>query len=138
MQARLFSYVTKMNLDFEKMNGMIPAIVQDASSGRVLMLGFMNEEAFAQTVATQRVTFYSRSRNKLWCKGETSGHTLDVLEIRKDCDDDTLLIRVHANGPGVCHEGYESCFYQTLDDDANWAIADPKTYDKDLVYGDKK
>src|ERR671930_1730699 len=98
-----------MNLDFAKAGGLITAVVQDHASGRVLMVGFMNEEAFRKTVETGLVTFYSRSRRKLWLKGETSGHRLVVKEIATDCDRDALLVKVEALGPGVCHDGYQSC-----------------------------
>ena len=92
----------------------MPAIVQDAATGEVLMLGFMNEQAYAETRATGAVTFFSRSRGKLWRKGEQSGHTLRVREVRVDCDADTVLVRVDPVGPGVCHEGYRSCFFRRL------------------------
>lgn len=122
-----------MQLDFQKQNGMLPAIVQDAASGRVLMLGYMNAEAFRRTVETSEVHFYSRSRDKLWLKGETSGHKLLVREIATDCDRDTILVQVEALGPGVCHEGYASCFFRKLKDDA-WAESEPRTYNPDAVY----
>jgi phosphoribosyl-AMP cyclohydrolase len=126
-----------MNLDFEKFNGLIPAVIQDAASGRVLMVGFMNGEAFEKTRATGDVTFFSRTRNKLWTKGESSGHKLLVREISTDCDDDSLLIKVEALGPGVCHNGYESCFYRRLEGD-KWVESEPRAYDPATVYGDKK
>jgi phosphoribosyl-AMP cyclohydrolase len=102
-----------MQLDFAKLDGLLPAIVQDAASGRVLMLGFMNRESFQKTLETGFATFYSRSRGKLWMKGESSGHRLAVKEISTDCDQDALLLRVEALGPGVCHNVYQSCFYRT-------------------------
>src|SRR5438552_4313342 len=105
-----------MELDFSKLDGLVAAVIQDDQSGRVLMVGFMNEEAFRKTVESGYATFYSRSRNKLWLKGETSGHRLVVKEISTDCDKDALLVRVEALGPGVCHEGYQSCFFRTLKD----------------------
>jgi phosphoribosyl-AMP cyclohydrolase / phosphoribosyl-ATP pyrophosphohydrolase len=98
-----------MKLDFEKAGGLLPAIIQDAATGKVLMLGYMNAAAYAQTQAEQRVTFFSRSKNRLWTKGETSGHFLDVVEIREDCDRDTILIKAHPQGP-VCHTGADTCF----------------------------
>src|SRR5690606_28858233 len=104
-----------MQLDFSKLDGLVPAVIQDAASGRVLMVGFMNEEAFAKTIETGNAVFYSRSRNKLWLKGESSGHKLVVKEISTDCDRDTVLVKVEALGPGVCHEGYQSCFFRKLD-----------------------
>ena len=98
-----------MNIDYEKMGGLVPAIVQDAETLRVLMLGFMNEEAYKKTVETGKVTFWSRSRNCLWTKGETSGNFLHVVEILNDCDQDTLLIKAHPEGP-TCHTGADTCW----------------------------
>src|SRR5437588_8586058 len=111
-------YLVPMELDYSKLDGLIPAVIQDHSTGRVLMVGFMNDEAFRKTVETGFATFYSRSRNKLWTKGETSGHRLVVKEISTDCDKDALLVSVEALGPGVCHEGHQSCVFRTLKDDA--------------------
>ena len=125
-----------MDLDFSKLGGLAPAVIQDYASGRVLMVGFMNEDAFRETVETGYVTFFSRSRNELWLKGETSGHRLVVKEIQADCDRDTVLVRVAVLGPGVCHLGYESCFYRTLKD-GEWIISEERTYDPDAVYGGK-
>ena len=126
-----------MTLDFDKTGGLVPAVIQDHSTGRVLMVGFMNQEAFRRTVDTGYATFYSRSRNKLWMKGETSGHRLLVKEILTDCDQDTVLLRVEALGPGVCHEGYNSCFFRTLRD-GEWAVSEAKTYDPGQTYGGQK
>jgi phosphoribosyl-ATP pyrophosphohydrolase/phosphoribosyl-AMP cyclohydrolase len=98
-----------MNLDFKKTNGLIPAIIQDHATLKVLMAGYMNEEAFIRTQKELRVTFFSRSRQQLWTKGETSGNYLDVVEIACDCDSDALLIKVIPQGP-VCHTGSQSCF----------------------------
>ncbi|MBO5061720.1 MAG: bifunctional phosphoribosyl-AMP cyclohydrolase/phosphoribosyl-ATP diphosphatase HisIE [Prevotella sp.] len=98
-----------MEIDFGKMNGLVPAIIQDASTKNVLMLGFMNKEAYDKTVETKRVTFYSRSRNCLWTKGETSGNFLNIVSIENDCDNDTLLIKVNPEGP-VCHKGTDTCW----------------------------
>ena len=123
-----------MILDFNKLGGLVPAIIQDAATGRVLMLGFMNEESFRMTVETGFATFFSRSRNKLWLKGESSGHRLVVKEIATDCDQDAVLVKVEALGPGVCHEGYESCFFRRLSDGA-WQVVDKQTYDPKAVYG---
>ena len=122
-----------MNLDFKKLDGLIAAVVIDEKSQRVLMVGFMNEEAWRRTQETGAVTFYSRSRNKLWMKGETSGHRLLVKEVRTDCDHDALLITVEALGPGVCHEGYESCFFRRWED-GEWRTVDNQTYDPKAVY----
>lgn len=98
-----------MTIDFEKMDGLVPAIIQDAQTLKVLMLGFMNKEAYEKTVKTGKVTFWSRSRNCLWTKGETSGNFLHVVEILNDCDQDTLLIKAHPDGP-TCHTGADTCW----------------------------
>ncbi|MCD7932144.1 MAG: bifunctional phosphoribosyl-AMP cyclohydrolase/phosphoribosyl-ATP diphosphatase HisIE [Tannerellaceae bacterium] len=105
-----------MNLDFKKGEGLIPAIIQDNKTGKVLMLGFMNEEAYQQTVETKKVTFYSRTKERLWMKGETSGNVLSVVEIMSDCDHDTLLIKVNPAGP-VCHTGTDTCFGEKNQED---------------------
>ena len=105
-----------MKLDFEKMGGLIPAIIQDSCTGKVLMLGFMNEEALAKTEEIGKVTFYSRTKNRLWTKGETSGNFLNVVSIAADCDNDTLLIKVKPVGP-VCHTGSDTCFGEVNDTD---------------------
>lgn len=122
-----------MNLNYSKLDGLVPAVVQDHASGRVLMLGFMNEEAFRRTVATGDVTFFSRSRSKLWVKGETSGHKLLVREITTDCDQDCVLVKVEAVGPGVCHEGYASCFFRRLEGE-EWKTTEPRTFDPKAIY----
>lgn len=101
-----------MTIDFDKMGGLVPAIIQDADTKNVLMLGFMNREAYDKTVETGRVTFWSRSRNTLWTKGETSGNFLDLVSIQNDCDSDTLLVKVHPNGP-TCHTGTDTCWGET-------------------------
>ena len=98
-----------MNIDFEKMNGLVPAIIQDSITKNVLMLGFMNEEAYQKTLATKRVTFYSRSRKCLWTKGETSGNYLELVSMKPDCDNDTLLVKVIPHGP-TCHIGTDTCW----------------------------
>ncbi|MDR1989559.1 MAG: phosphoribosyl-AMP cyclohydrolase [Acidobacteriaceae bacterium] len=98
-------------MDFTKLDGLIPAVIQDATTNEVLMVGFMNDEALALTVKTGFATFFSRTRNKLWMKGETSGNRLEVVEMLTDCDDDTLLIKVNRQGDGnVCHTGDRTCF----------------------------
>jgi phosphoribosyl-AMP cyclohydrolase len=124
-----------MDLDFAKLNGLIPAIVQDARTSEVLMLGFMNEQAYQATRSSGAVTFYSRTRGKLWRKGEQSGHTLRVSEVRVDCDADTILVRVEPAGPGVCHEGYRSCFFRRLGDDGAVDVVEERAFDPDAVYG---
>ncbi len=123
-----------MELNFSKQSGLVTAVIQDHQTHRVLMVGFMNEEAFRKTVESGFVTFFSRSRNKLWLKGETSGHRLVVKHIATDCDRDALLITVEALGPGVCHEGYQSCFYRRLDA-GKWMESEARAYDPDAVYG---
>jgi len=113
-----------MNIDFEKMQGLVPAIVQDAANGDILMLGFMNSDAWEKTAASGYVTFYSRTRNKLWTKGETSGNRLKVVSAATDCDFDSLLIKVEVEGGGVvCHEGTRSCFTKKLLADSSRAAA---------------
>jgi phosphoribosyl-AMP cyclohydrolase len=101
------------------------------------MVGFMNEEAFQYTVNTGLATFFSRSRNKLWVKGETSGHTIRVKEIRTDCDQDCVVILAEALGPGVCHEGYQSCFFRTLKE-GTWELNAERKFDPAEVYGGKQ
>lgn len=98
-----------MELDFEKMNGLIPAIIQDNYTQKVLMLGFMNKEAYEKTMETGKVTFFSRTKNRLWTKGEESGNFLHVVSVKADCDNDTLLIMAHPEGP-VCHKGTDTCW----------------------------
>lgn len=127
-----------MKLAFEKTGGLIPAIIQEESTADVLMLGFMNEEALAETQRTREVVFYSRSRNRLWKKGESSGHVLRVRDVRVDCDADALLIRVVAAGPGVCHEGYRSCFFRRVEKDGASQVIAERTFEPDQVYGPEK
>ncbi len=103
-------------MDYSKLNGLIPAVIQDADSNEVLMVGFMNDEALARTRQTGFATFFSRTRNRLWMKGETSGNRLAVTEILVDCDDDTVLVKVRRQGDGnVCHTGERTCFFRKLD-----------------------
>ena len=98
-----------MKIDFEKGGGLVPAIIQDAETKNVLMLGYMNQESLDKTMATGKVTFWSRSRNELLTKGETSGNYLDLVDIKADCDNDTLLVKVHPHGP-TCHKGTDTCW----------------------------
>ncbi|MCC7496955.1 MAG: phosphoribosyl-AMP cyclohydrolase [Bryobacterales bacterium] len=126
-----------MNLDFAKDGGLVAAVIQDHLTGRVLMVGYMNEESFRKTVETGFATFYSRSRKKLWLKGETSGHRLVVKQISADCDQDALLIQVESLGPGVCHTGHQSCFYRSLKG-GEWVETENPTYNPDAVYGGKE
>ena len=102
-------------MDYSKLNGLIPAVVQDAATSQILMVGFMNDQALAETRRTGFATFFSRTRNALWTKGETSGNRLQVIDILVDCDDDTVLLKVTCLGDGkVCHTGERSCFYRKL------------------------
>ena len=127
-----------MEIAFEKSGGLIPAIIQDEASGDVLMLGFMNAESFALTQRTGEVVFFSRSRDKLWKKGESSGHVLRVTDIRIDCDADALLIRVNPIGPGVCHEGYRSCFFRSLNGEGAPSVIAERTFSPEAVYAPAK
>lgn len=122
-----------IQLDFEKSGGLIPAIVQDAATGQILMLAYMNQAAFEKTLQTGKATYYSRSRNVLWTKGETSGHVQHVKEVRVDCDLDTLVVKVAQTGKGACHKGYKSCFYRAVDGD-ELKIVDPQVFDPEKVY----
>ena len=114
-----------MKIDFDKMQGLVPAIVQDASNGEILMLGFMNNAAWDRTQSLGYVTFYSRTRNQLWTKGETSGNRLKVISVSTDCDRDSLLIKVEVEGAGVvCHEGTRSCFTKSIALSATLMVAE--------------
>jgi phosphoribosyl-AMP cyclohydrolase len=124
-----------VELAFEKLGGLIPGIVQDQRTGEVLMLGYLNEKALSETQRTGEVHFFSRSRNKLWKKGETSGHVLRLREIRFDCDGDALLLLVEPVGPGVCHEGYRSCFFRELAADGSERFVAERSFVPDQVYG---
>jgi phosphoribosyl-AMP cyclohydrolase len=128
----------EMELDFEKENGLIPAIVQDHVNGEVLMLGFMNREALAKTQETGFVTFYSRSRKKLWMKGETSGQKLLLRELRVDCDRDALLVRAELAGGAVCHEGYRSCFFRQIARDGATSVVADRVFSPDDLYGKER
>jgi phosphoribosyl-AMP cyclohydrolase len=124
-----------VELAFEKLGGLIAGIVQDQRTGEVLMLGYLNSEALAETQRTGEVHFYSRSRKRLWKKGETSGHVLRVREIRLDCDADALLLLVEAVGPGVCHEGYRSCFFRELRGDGTSQAIAERSFVPSEIYG---
>jgi len=121
-------------MELKYQNGLIPAVIQEKHSGKVLMLGYMNAEAYQQTLKTGYVTFFSRSRNKLWTKGETSGHRLQVREVRVDCDQDALLIQADLAGPGCCHLGYKSCFFRKLTRGGEEIILE-REFDPKEVYG---
>jgi phosphoribosyl-AMP cyclohydrolase len=122
-------------LDFKKGKGLVPAIIQDAESGDVLMLGYMNEASLKMTMETGRACFYSRSRDKLWVKGETSGHVQNVKEIFIDCDRDTILVKVEQIGGAACHTGYRSCFFQKLENNGIEVVGD-RIFDPKEVYGE--
>jgi phosphoribosyl-AMP cyclohydrolase len=124
-----------MELDFEKENGLIPAIVQDHESGEVLMLGFMNREAYARTNESGFVTFYSRSRQKLWTKGESSGQKLLLREMRVDCDLDAVLVKAELEGGAVCHEGYRSCFFRRIGPDGEASVVAERIFTPEELYG---
>jgi phosphoribosyl-AMP cyclohydrolase len=123
-----------MDLDFSKLDGLITAVIQDHQTGRVLMVGFMNEQSWKMTVETGFATFWSRSRKKLWLKGESSGHKLAVKSIQTDCDKDAVVLHCEELGPGVCHDGFRSCFYRTLDQ-GQWKVTEDRAYDPKAVYG---
>jgi phosphoribosyl-AMP cyclohydrolase len=127
-----------VEIAFEKSGGLVPAIIQDKATGDVLMLGFMNAESFALTQRTGEVVFFSRSRNQLWKKGESSGHVLQVADLRIDCDADALLILVNPVGPGVCHEGYRSCFFRSLNHEGAPCFIAERTFSPDTVYAPAK
>ncbi len=122
-----------VRLDFDKMGGLIPVIAQDYLSGRVLMLAFMNEEAWQTTLSTGFVTYYSRSRNELWTKGKTSGNMQKVKEIYTDCDDDAILIKIEQIGGAACHTGFESCFHKKIEDGEIRIVGTP-VFDPKEVY----
>ncbi|MBI3895022.1 MAG: phosphoribosyl-AMP cyclohydrolase [Acidobacteria bacterium] len=123
-----------MELNFAKGDGLLPAVIQEAGSGKVLMLGFMNDEALRNTLKTGYVTFFSRSRNTLWVKGESSGHRLKVRDVLVDCDLDSLVLVAEQIGPGTCHKGYRSCFYRRLEGNKLVEV-EPRAFDPEKVYG---
>ena|SRR5665213_466743 len=122
-----------MTIDFDKGGGLIPAIAQDADTGAVLMLAWMNREAYEETVRTRRAVYFSRSRNRLWRKGEESGNVQEVREIFIDCDADTVLLKVHQVGGAACHEGYPSCFFRRVEGDGLKVVGVP-VFDPKAVY----
>ncbi len=124
-----------MQVDFAKSDGLVPAIVQERTTGEVLMLGYMNAEALEATLASGDTTFYSRSRDRLWVKGEQSGHKLKVRDVLVDCDADTVLVKVDALGPGACHEGYRSCFFRKLEGNGVVSVVTERAFDPAAVYG---
>ncbi|MBU0986373.1 MAG: phosphoribosyl-AMP cyclohydrolase [Proteobacteria bacterium] len=122
-----------ITLDFKKMGGLVPAVVQDYQTGEVLMLAFMNPAAWEATLATGQATYYSRTRQTLWVKGKTSGNLQRVKEIRIDCDDDTVLLKVEQLGGAACHTGHKSCFFKQIEDGAVKIIGKP-VFDPEEVY----
>jgi phosphoribosyl-AMP cyclohydrolase len=121
-------------LNFDKAGGLVPAVAQDADTGEVLMLAWMNREAFEETVRTGRAVYFSRTRNRLWRKGEESGHVQEVAGVYVDCDADTVLLKVRQVGGAACHEGYKSCFFRRLDG-GELAVVGERVFDPQAVYG---
>src|SRR5687767_7484354 len=121
-------------LDFDKAGGLVPAVAQDADTGEVLMLAWMNREAFEETVRTRRAVYFSRSRNKLWRKGEESGNVQEVKEVLVDCDADAVLLKVDQLGGAACHEGYKSCFFRRLEEDGEPTVVAERVFDPKQVY----
>ena len=122
-----------MKIDFDKAGGLVPAIAQDADTGEVLMLAWMNREAYEETVRTGRACYFSRSRGRLWRKGEESGNVQEVRQIRVDCDADTILLKVHQVGGAACHEGYRSCFFRQVEGE-NVHVVGERVFDPKQVY----
>ena len=120
-------------IDFDKIGGLVPAIAQDADTGEVLMLAWMNREAYEETLRTRRACYFSRSRGRLWRKGEESGNVQEVREVYLDCDSDTVLLKVHQIGGAACHEGYSSCFFRRLEGDGLQVIG-ARVFDPKQVY----
>src|SRR4029079_18486076 len=124
-------------LDFDKAGGLVSAIAQDEATGEVLMIAWMNKEAFVETVRYTRAVYYSRSRKKLWRKGEESGNVQEVRDIFVDCDNDAVLLKVHQIGGAACHEGYKSCFFRRIEADGSLAAQGERVFDPKQVYGAK-
>ena len=122
-----------MLIDFEKLGGMVPVIAQDDATGDVLMLAYMNREAFDETLRTGRVCYFSRSRNRLWRKGEESGHVQELKSMYFDCDADTILVKVNQIGGAACHEGYRSCFFRRIDGEQVTVMGE-RVFDPKQVY----
>jgi phosphoribosyl-AMP cyclohydrolase len=124
----------EVTLNFAKMGGLLPAVVQDAATGEVLMLAFMDQEAWERTLKTGEAHYYSRTRKTVWRKGSTSGHVQRVKEIYLDCDQDTVLLKVEQVGGAACHTGYRSCFYRRRKGE-DWELVGPRIFDPQEVYG---
>jgi len=120
-------------IDFDKAGGLVPAVAQDAETGEVLMLAWMNREAYEETLRTGRACYFSRSRGRLWRKGEESGHVQEVREVYLDCDADTILLKVHQIGGAACHEGYASCFFRRVEGD-KLQVVGQRLFDPKQVY----
>ncbi|RLC28018.1 MAG: phosphoribosyl-AMP cyclohydrolase [Deltaproteobacteria bacterium] len=125
----------KLQLDFSKGNGLLPAIAQDSRTGRVLMLAYINEASWKKTLETGEAHYWSRSRQELWHKGGTSGHVQRVKEIYADCDNDTVIFKVEQVGGAACHLGYASCFHKKVNRDGRFTVTDERVFDPDKVYG---
>jgi phosphoribosyl-AMP cyclohydrolase len=123
-----------IQLDFSKFDGLLPAIVQDHVTKEVLMVGFMNQEAWNHTLKSGKATYFSRSRQKLWIKGESSGHEQIVKEIRVDCDNDTVVLLVEQKGGAACHLGYQSCFFRKIESDGSDTVVGEKIFNPEDVY----
>lgn len=123
-----------MTVDFDKGGGLVPAIAQDVETGQVLMMAWMNRDAYEETLRTGRAVYFSRSRNKLWRKGEESGNVQEVSEVFVDCDADTILLKVKQIGGAACHEGYASCFFRKVEGDALQTVGE-RIFDPKQVYG---
>lgn len=123
---------TQLNIRFNA-DGLVPAIVQDVDSGQIKMMAWMNAEALQQTLKTKKATFYSRSRSKMWVKGESSGHIQQVVEARVDCDQDVVLLRCHSCGP-ACHAGYDTCFYRVIEGKAALQFVEKRVFDPEATY----
>ena len=124
-------------LNFDKLNGLLPVVVQDYRNNEVLMVAFMNKEAWKKTLETRKAHYYSRSRSKLWMKGESSGHIQEVKDILVDCDDDTILLKVDQNGGAACHTGHKSCFFRKFENGHFNGIGERKVFNPEEVYGNK-
>jgi phosphoribosyl-AMP cyclohydrolase len=122
--------------DFDKRGGLVTAIAQDADTGEILMVAYMNRQAWEHTLRTGTATYWSTSRNELWVKGETSGHTQEVVEVRIDCDEDAVLMKVRQKGGAACHLGYRSCFFRRADGD-RWEVTQERVVDPETLYGKK-
>lgn len=127
----------KQEPDFEKRGGLVTVVTQDAETGEVLMLAYMNREAWERTLATGQACYFSTSRKELWLKGQSSGNYQEVKEIRVDCDADAVLLKVHQRGGAACHEGFKSCFFRKVDG-AEWQVVETRVQDPEAMYGKKK